>query len=262
MCPMKQEVGRCSTPMWRHRTRFDSQQNAAKGGPSSDDPSSPLSKCRVVAIGLCAVVLLLSGCDDDESEVQPTPSPDLQLSPTDALGRVRVAVRATAGYRIVVEGHNFVLPQWGGVDDGEVNVRLDDGDVNAELERTGDDDYTMIRYDDQTFFQRSTCDYFQRVPGGGAAVLEPFVLPESILTATEVFVSAGPDVIAISGDFPNIGEALLEVDADTYLPQRLTRPRDEGGSKTVWTFADWGAAPSVDGPPGSPPDQGPGGNPC
>jgi hypothetical protein len=165
---------------------------------------------------------------------------------------------------VIVESHNFVLPEWGGIDGGEVDVRLEDGAVEATLARTGDDVYEMVRFDRETFFKRSTCSYFQRVPGGGARVLEPFLLMGTALLDTTVVSVAADDegAILITGEFPNIGQAILEVDASTYLPKTLIRPRDESGNEASWTFAVWNQPPGLREPPDYEGDQGPGGDPC
>ena len=219
---------------------------------------SAFFRARIIALA-ALLVLLNAGCDDGATG-SATPAPPANQ----VMRRVRDAVSETAGYRIVVEGHNFVLPQWGGVDGGEVAVRLEDGAARATLTRTGDGQYEMVRYGDQTYVQRSTCAYWQRVPGGGANVLAPFVLSDSgVLSATVVSVSTQtPDVLTIGGEFPDIGVATLEVDATSYLPRTLTKSRDDSGSETAWTFDMWDVAPDITSSADSPPDQGPGGNPC
>jgi hypothetical protein len=44
------------------------------------------------------------------------------LSATSLLAAAQLAVDHVASFEIAVKGHNFVLPQWGGVDGGTVTV--------------------------------------------------------------------------------------------------------------------------------------------
>ena len=96
------------------------------------------------------------------------------LSATSLLAGAQRAVDRAGSFELAVQGRNYVLPQWGGVDGGTVAVTRG-GDVTATLTRTGDGLYTMIFVNKQTYFERSTCSHWQRVPGGGATVLSPFL---------------------------------------------------------------------------------------
>jgi hypothetical protein len=185
----------------------------------------------------------------------------------DILQQAQLAVQESLGYRIKVTGHNLVLPQWGGVDGGTVQVGTQPAIAVAELERTGDGDYALLLFAGQTFFRRSTCDHLARVPGGGADVLTPFLwgVGGILGKATDPQFSAGPrtETIIILAEIEPMGPVQIELDPATNLPKSLVTPPDPvSGSEDKWLFSDWGAVPELSAPPANLPDQAPGGNPC
>ncbi len=188
-------------------------------------------------------------------------------SPGEALERARRAAENAGGYKVSVQGHDLVLPQWGGVDSGTVEVGVDQSVARADLYRTGDGPYAMILVGGETFFQRTTCDHFARVPGGGLDVLRPFLWTESGLPATlsdpQYSAGASGDRIVVLADSELLGAVQIELERESYLPLRLLRADDGNGrGETEWLFSDWGSLPSVSKPAGEIGDQGPGGNPC
>jgi hypothetical protein len=187
-----------------------------------------------------------------------------RLSPDEVLVRVQRAMAQKGSYRIEVQGQNLVLPRWGGVDSGTVDVRLDGSSASAALERTGDGPYKIMLADGQTYFQRSTCPSFTRVPGGGPEVLTPFVLSD-LVDPRHFFPVGGVDRgPVIEARTPELGRVAFELDPESFLPFRLwkIRTQADGGSNSEWEFSNWGEPVNVDAPSGDIADNGPGGNPC
>lgn len=190
-----------------------------------------------------------------------------RLSADEILARVQRAVARKGSYRVAVSGHNLVLPQWGGIESGVVNVNLDGPLVSASLQRTGDGLYKMRLVDGQTYFQRGTCSTLTRVPGGGPDVLAPFVLADLSLPASSrgsgsrTDNESGPPVILVT--VPKLGNVALRFDTDSYLPASLKLVRDsQDAPVSEWEFSRWGEDVRVEAPQGEIPENGPGGNPC
>jgi hypothetical protein len=183
----------------------------------------------------------------------------------DAVAAVQEAVACSGGYRVVVTGHNLVLPDWGGIDSATVDVSTVDHVAAVNLERTGDGTYALLLINGQTYFKRSTCDHFARVNGGGATVLEPFLLGMSGVLQSDPGASARvlPDgTISVGATLKDVGPAKLTVDPSTDRPVQLSAEKPNSGTVTNWTFTAWNSQPKVQAPAGQAPDQGPGGNPC
>ena len=222
---------------------------------------------RLTAIGLViGAVLITASCSDKvEPAVDGAVSP---LPPTDAAGvlaRAQATIDAAGGYHVEMSGHNFVLPQWGGVESVAIDVGKQGTSASARVTRTGDGVYSVVLIDGQTFFKRETCSTWTRVPGGAPAVLEPFLWNRTGLLrrATGAVIEANTgDTLVVRATLPGIGEASVEVEAKSGRPLRLVRPAGPAGDQMTWTFSDWGKAPSVTKPSGNIPDRGPGGNPC
>jgi len=191
------------------------------------------------------------------------------LTASRVLASAQQAVDRAGSFRITVQGHNFVLPQWGGIDGGTVTV-THGGDVTAQLDRTGDGLYSMIFVNKQTFFERSTCSHWTRVPGGGATVLVPFLWstadvlgsasPALIVSQTGTVVVVDTTIAALGP-----GTATITIARATSLPMKATwtsSDYSDNGSHLSWSFSDWGTTATVRPPGGSPSDNGPGGNPC
>jgi len=187
------------------------------------------------------------------------------MASADAIIAVQEAVECSGGYRVVVTGHNLVLPDWGGVDSATVDVSTVDQVAAVNLERTGDGPYALILINGQTYFKRSTCDHFARVNGGGASVLEPFLLGMSGVLQSTPGATAGvlPNgTISVAATLKDVGPAKLTLDPSSDRPVQLSAAKPESGTVTNWTFTAWGSRPTVQAPGGQVPDQGPGGNPC
>jgi hypothetical protein len=157
----------------------------------------------------------------------------------------------------------------GGVDGGTVAVTRG-GDVTATLTRTGDGLYTMIFVNKQTYFERSTCSHWQRVPGGGATLLSPFLCSttfplSSASQASIVSETAAVAVLSATISSLGAGTAAIWIARASSLPMKVTWTASasaDSGSTTSWSFSDWGTSAAVSAPSGSPADNGPGGNPC
>ena len=202
--------------------------------------------------------------DLDATPGVPDPRKD---PPAEVLKRANRAMTGKSGYSIAVTASNFGLPQWGGTDSGTVAIGVYPARVEAALARTGDGQYAMRYADDETFFQRSTCDHFARVPGGGRDTMLPFLWTETKFlqnAGNPVYVpTGGPEgPVIIEANVEYVGRAQVTIDRETYLPVELRRPANVSGGEVIWRFGDWGVAPDVMRPEGEVPDQGPGGNPC
>jgi hypothetical protein len=206
------------------------------------------------AIGL-AVLLLSARGPDARSRFD-------RLSPDEVLVRVQRAIERKGSYRVAVTGHNLVLPRWGGIDSGTVDVRVEGSAASADVERTGDGHYKIMLIDGQTFFQRRTCPSFTRVPGGGPEVLKPFVLSDLIDPRhfNPIGVIDPPAVIEVRT--PELGRVALELDPESFLPVRLAKNNNQPDGSSEWQFSNWGEPVGVDAPSGDIADNGPGGNPC
>jgi hypothetical protein len=191
------------------------------------------------------------------------------LSATSLLAAAQLAVDHAASFEIAVKGHNFVLPQWGGVDGGTVTVTRG-GEVMAMLTRTGDGLHTMILANKQTYFERSTCSHWLRVPGGGSTVLSPFLWSTASPLSSASQVSIGSEtaevaVVSATINALGAGTATIWIARASDLPMKVTWTAiasADSGSTTTWSISDWGISAAVSAPSGSPPDNGPGGNPC
>ena len=181
------------------------------------------------------------------------------------LRSAQMAVAQSGGHRIEVAGHNFVLPQWGGIDEGTVDAG-GGGQVRAHLYRTGDGWYDVVAVEGETFFRRETCDVWARVPGGGRDVLRPFSLADLEQPGEEqtpsVYRRSTSTVISVQVKLGDGARGSLEVDGDTLRPVRLATERDAAsGAQTEWRFSGWGEPADVS-KPRAEYDRGPGGNPC
>jgi hypothetical protein len=191
------------------------------------------------------------------------------FSATSLLAAAQQAVDCAGSFDIAVQAHNFVLPQWGGVDGGTVTVTRG-GEALATLTRTGDGLYTMYLVNQQTYFERSTCSHWQRVPGGGSTVLSPFLWSttsplSSASEASIVSETSGVAVVSATINALGAGTATIWIARATDLPMKLTWTAiasADTGSTTSWSFSGWGVAVAVSEQLGSPSDGGPGGNPC
>ena len=191
------------------------------------------------------------------------------LSATSLLDAAQQAADCASSFDLAVQGHNFVLPQWGGVDGGTVTV-TQDGEALASLTRTGDGLYTMYLVNKQTYFERSTCSHWLRVPGGGATVLSPFLWSTTspLSSATQAsIVSEASGVVVVSATINTLGAgtATIWIARSTYLPMKMTWTASasaDSGSTTSWSFSGWDTGIAISEQLGSPSDNGPGGNPC
>ena len=228
---------------------------------------------RLLATLAVVLVLALAACKNPHLTNTGTPKGIAERidciagTPEAIMGCVERAVAGSEGYSLTITGHNFVLPEWGGIDSGTIEVGTDGPVVRGDVERTGDGPYALVSLNGETFFQRSTCDHMARVPGGGATVVRPFLLGTSgaLSRATNVRFggSANKGFIALRANIEDLGDVFIQLDTSTYLPYRLVKEGGPNGeSQFQWLFSDWGQIPSVSKPAGIPPDQGPGGNPC
>jgi hypothetical protein len=202
--------------------------------------------------------------DLDATPGVPDPRKD---PPAEVLKRANRAMTGKSGYSIAVTASAFGLPQWGGSDSGDVAIGVYPARASASLVRTGDGEYAMRYVDDETFFQRSTCDHFARVPGGGRETMLPFLWTETKAlqkAGNPAYVpTGGPEgPVIIEANIEYVGRAQVEIDKETYLPVELRKPVEGEIGEVVWQFSGWGVAPDVTRPEGDVPDQGPGGNPC
>ncbi|MBI2765761.1 MAG: hypothetical protein HYX53_07605 [Chloroflexi bacterium] len=182
---------------------------------------------------------------------------------TGVLARAQAALDAAGAYTIDVTATNFVLPQWGGSDGGVVEVNAAIPVARARLKRTGEGSYTVLLVDNQTFFERTTCETFARIPGGGRNVLEPFIIARNGRLASAQAVqppltSAAGIIVAANLEW--LGPVTITLDAATMLP--LTIEQQSAAPHAVWAFRDWGKSVDVERPAGPIADRGPGGDPC
>ncbi len=207
------------------------------------------------------LAVALFACSDNK--------PARPASATDALRKAQAAIDSTGSYTLTVEQSNFVLPQWGGADGGTVKVSGKGDIATAELARTGEPGatYSLIRYQNQTYFKRSACETTFRVPGGGADVLRPFLfgLTMSLADATDVGWIAG-SATSIRATVEALGPVTIELDPANGPPVRIS---GQNNSKPlIWTFTAWDGRGWAFAFTGDPPnfanvtDRGPGGIPC
>ena len=217
----------------------------------------------VLALGLLVAATACSDRTDTPDSAQPTAAatPAAPGSSADVLARVHVAIQKASSYRIAVTASNFGLTQWGGSDGGTVEVDENAGRVEAVLQRTGDGGpYTIIQADGQTVFKRATCNQWARMPGGGVAVLEPFLVSKTIAKIASPAIAQDARGLVIQGNVDQLGAVTVIVDPKTFLPSRL-EAQPSGVPEMTWVFSDWGRKLTIDAPKPSY-DRGPGGNPC
>lgn len=229
------------------------------------DGGGRMARFRMLILAVGAVLLAASCSEKFEPAADGTMSPLPATDAAGALARAQAAVDGAGGYHVEMAGHNFVLPQWGGVESVAIDVGKQGTTASARIVRTGDGVYGVVLVDGQTFFKRETCSTWTRVPGGGPAVLEPFLWNRTgpLRRGTEAVIEANTgETLVVRATFPGIGEASIEVESKSGRPLRLVRPAGTAGEQLTWTFSEWGKAPAVTKPSGNIPDRGPGGNPC
>lgn len=222
---------------------------------------------KQAARGLILLAVFAAACSKGASSAPTPTAASPATSPETVLQRAEAAIQRASGYTIGVTGHNFVLPRWGGVDHGTVEVGSNGPVASARLQRTGDGEYQMILVDGQTFFQRSTCSHDTRVPGGGADVFAPFLIATNgyLANASSLTLTRSDDgrLARLAGRLGDLGDGVIEIDTATYLPTTLSTTADTAsGSQTTWRFTKWGQAPTITAPSGNVLDNGPGGDPC
>jgi hypothetical protein len=174
------------------------------------------------------------------------------------------AVDCAAGYRIIVRGHNLVLPLWGGIDDATVDVNAD-GTATASVQRTGDGEYLLVFRNGQTFYRRRSCDHWSRRSGGGGAIFDPFLWTRtrSLEQAGDArIMSSGQGAITVAATIAPLGPLTLTVDMGSARPSQLAASQQSSGTITSWTFDNWGRGVDLPAVAAPTPDGGPGGNPC
>lgn len=230
----------------------------------------------LAAASFLAGVLVVAGCSDRERPPASPPAtgantPGTAASvPSDPAAILRLAQAAVdhaGGYRVEVTARNFVLPQWGGSDSGEVHVGKDGRSARAVLSRAGEGGpYTLSLIGGQTYFKRATCPTWSRVPGGGADVLAPFLLVrERLLERAEspALGTVAPGELAVVANLPGIGVSTVYIDPATMRPRRiLLESTSSSATRLNLGFSEWGQDAPVEKPFGAIPDRGPGGNPC
>lgn len=220
----------------------------------------------LLGIALAAGCVALIACSPREPSPEPLDGPATwNSSAADLASQIQRALDAKGHYVLTVDQHNVVLPQWGGVDAGVVGVSADV--VVAELARTGDGRYSMVRANGETYFKRETCSDWARVPGGGAGVLSPFVLTGNDGIAKAKRLQLLPGRTAIGLELPAAGSVILRYDVQTYLPLEIWALDAAGTARRLlWTFDYDSPPPAFEGPTEAgrqqAPDRGPGGNPC
>ena len=247
------------------------------GAPARGGGWRLLRTASAAAVALAAVAC--SACSQTSPPSQPVTSGAASqatstsaagtLSASGLLAAAQQAVDRAGSFELAVQGHNYVLPQWGGVDGGTVIVTRG-GEALATLTRTGDGLYTMIFVDKQTYFERSACSHWLRVPDGGPTVLSPFLWSttsplSSASQASIVSETAAVAVVSATIGSLGAGTATMWIARASSLPTRMawtTSASAGSGSTTSWSFSDWGTSAAVSAPSGSPADNGPGGNPC
>lgn len=220
----------------------------------------------LIGIALAAGGVALLACSPREPSPEPLDGPATwNSSAADLAFHIQRALDAKGHYVLTVDHHNLVLPQWGGVDAGVVGVSPDV--VVAELARTGDGRYSMVRTDRETYFKRETCGEWARVPGGVSDVLTPFVLIGNQGIAEARGLQLLPGRTAIGLELPVAGRVTLRYDVQTYLPVEIWA-LDEAATarRLLWTFDYDSPPPAIQGPTEDgrqrAPERGPGGNPC
>jgi hypothetical protein len=219
-------------------------------------------------------VVLATACGGNGPQT-PTPSPptgcpgalpQINLLATAAvLQAVHAAISCANGYTVTVSGHNLVLPQWGGIDTAKVDVGAQGQVATADVLRTGDGPYFVVFVGGATYFKRSTCDHFTRIPGGGADVLAPFLWSRSDTfqggAEGDVATRSSDGTLRVGAQVGHVGPVTLTVDPSTARPLQLTG-KAQVGTTTTWLFGGWGTTPKISAPTGSIAERGPGGNPC
>lgn len=179
------------------------------------------------------------------------------------MAAAQAALDCATAYRVTVRGHNFVLPEWGGVDDGTVVVVGRSG-ATAQLVRTGDGLYDMVLAAGATFYRRYTCPHWERRSGGAPDVLQPFRLgPTGALASAQgsAVVATSASSLTVSARISEIGDARVSISLPGVLPLRIAW--GAGVSSGTWSITRVASPPPAPTPPSGPaPDQGPGGNPC
>jgi hypothetical protein len=212
---------------------------------------------RIVA---CVLTVVMAGlaCDEDDAE------DDAEL-----LSAARKAVVNAEGYTVTVNGNNFVLPRWGGIDwPSEVQLASDGHIASGTLVRTGEPDatYAVIHIDGETFFKRSTCNEWFRIPGGGPDVFAPLLFTDESVLSGQYLRRVPWDGTAprFEGASPRFGPVLVLLDPDNnrlLTVQTDNDTPDAAGSFSL-LFDAWGEVPRVERPTGRHEDRGPGGIPC
>ncbi len=210
------------------------------------------------------LALALAACGGDSDDAGPSNPSTTPSTPAEWLARAQGAIDSATGYRVEMTGHNMVLPQWGGIDAATLDIGRGGETATGTLERTGDGTYAVVFRDDQTYFKRSTCDHYARIPGGGPDVLKPFLWARTGALEAARDAQFGPayefgPVMEVA--LADLGRVRIELDEATSLPRRMAQTADAAGGGE-FAFSRWDQTPTVPPAPAGAPDQGPGGNPC
>jgi len=219
---------------------------------NSRNPTSARPGGSLRAAGLLLACVAAAACGGGSSPRPPNTGK--------ALAQVQAALDKAGGYTLDVSQANFVLPHWGGADSGTVQVNEKGNEARAVLARTGEPGatYEIRRVNGVTYFQRSTCEQWFRVPGGTGEVLLPYLFKQTqaIGKATDPSLSGW----VIRATLPGLGLATIVVDPKTSRPIAISGAGPSG--PFTWAFRDWGRSLDASGPTGGVQDRGPGGDPC
>jgi hypothetical protein len=234
----------------------------------------------LVVVGVGAGLLLFAWCARDSADAPDTggrglPPAAVQTQAQRSAGNpvtldeVQAAVSSYPGFTLEMQGHNLVLPQWGGISGpSRFEVNMLEHMVRGTITRTGEPDAAYeIRYvAREAFFKRSTCSEWFRLPGAGAGLFQGVFdlwhtgIPDAPLER----VRSEGTVDFFEGVLAGFGEVELAVDRGTGLPGVVRSDDDKRSDGAVFDvyFRGWGEVPQVEPPSGSIADRGPGGVPC
>lgn len=195
----------------------------------------------------------------------PRPSSEPRTTAAEVLRRAQQQVDQTAGYHVAMQGPNFNLPRWGGIRAATLSIGPQGLNAVGTVERTGDGSYAVVVTGGHSYFRRSTCDYWTRIPD--ANVFAPFMWGANgalrRVQNPSFAQDALPGEIAVEADLDELGRVRITLEPDSYRPVRLAGvPPPANQTELVWLFSRWGETADAPRPAGTIPDRGPGGNPC
>jgi hypothetical protein len=199
----------------------------------------------VWAVAAALALVVAAACGDSKSPQKTVPASPTEADPAAMQALARAEGSLEAGYTVTITAGGFVLPGFGPIDAGTVQVGEHAEAVQAQVRRSGDTAaYTLVYAAGQTYFRRAGCDAFAKL-ADGADTFDALLFPKTHALRD----GAGPHMLDSSGrvvvdtTIAGLGEALVQADpADGHLVTIVfgDQPDNAGHLGFTFDFSDLG----------------------